>query len=108
MSISFVALPNPRLAFRTGSSCEDIVNRIAPLKNCIANDQQSLTASVNSKKEHKVVHVRVVLNLVGVAVVRVSVLVLPLNGVAKQGHCPDGPLVDGRGTTNGKVTAIVP
>ena len=60
-------------------------------------------APVDAQKGGKVVQIRIVLQLVGVAVVRKGVLVLPQDGVAQERHAPHGHVVDPRPPPTGGV-----
>jgi hypothetical protein len=66
-----------------------------------------LEFSVHAQKGVRVMQIGVVIEFVRVAVVRVRMLMLPHDGIAKEGHAPDGPIIDDRVSTGGKVPRVV-
>jgi hypothetical protein len=66
-----------------------------------------LELSMHTQKCRKVMQIGIVIKLVRVAMVCVRMLMLPHDGIAKEGHAPDSPIIDERVTASGKVTPVM-
>mmetsp|Transcript_25649 Transcript_25649/g.36178 ORF Transcript_25649/g.36178 Transcript_25649/m.36178 type:complete len:98 (+) Transcript_25649:753-1046(+) len=62
---------------------------------------------MNSNQPIEVMNVRIVFKIVGMAMVRVRMLMLPHDWITQQGHAPNCPFVDPSSTGNGEMSSIV-
>ena len=66
-----------------------------------------LYSTMNTKQQVKMMQIRIMIKFVGMAVVRIGVLVLPHDGIAQQRHAPNTDIIDQRTTRGRKVAGIM-